>query len=562
MADVNRPVSLFEQVRLVAGLRWRILRNSLRKKNNVLDLIGMFFFSLVAALMVIGPSIGFYFAGYTLLIGGKPQGLALPLWGIFLFWQVFPIFAAGFGSSFQFRTLLRFPITGGAFYLMGLAYGLADFPAVASTCWLLALTAGAAVVMHSVLPAMLLVVALFILLNVTLERLIGSWLERLLARRRTRELFFALFILSMFSLQFISPIQRRYIGKGAPALHGILKYLAPFPPSLAARVVTGTIRHNVSEFAIGLLGIIAFIAVFSALLWQRFAAQYRGEELSESSSPGNVARGARANRLAANQPLSPASGRKLKNFFGLLSPTVGGVVRKEFSYLVRNSYAFLLLILPPAQVLLFSSQLAGKHPAFGGKGVSPDFLFPGLMAYTILVLMGPAYNAFAHEGRGIQTYFMTPLKFEDILLGKNILTAAIVALEVFICATVLVWRTGWPTAPIVCATLGALIFTVAGQLPIANWSSLSFPRKLEFGSMRNQRNSGVAVWLMLGAQIVMATISGMVIWAGRLTGNPWFPTEAFAFLAGVAFAGYFASLPPLTQLAEKKKETLIEALSR
>ena len=44
MADVIRPVSLFEQIRLVAGLRWRILRNSLRKKNNVLDLIGMFFF--------------------------------------------------------------------------------------------------------------------------------------------------------------------------------------------------------------------------------------------------------------------------------------------------------------------------------------------------------------------------------------------------------------------------------------------------------------------------------------------------------------------------------------
>jgi ABC-2 type transport system permease protein len=435
---------------------------------------------------------------------------------------------------------------------------------VASTCWLLALTAGAAVVMHNVLPAMLLVVVLFILLNVTMERLIGSWLERLLARRRTRELFFALFILSMFSLQFISPIQRRYTGKGLPALEGLVKYLAPFPPSLAARVVTGAIRHNASEFAIGLLGITAFVVVFSALLWQRFATQYRGEELSESASPVGtvVARGARASKHAANQAMRPASGRDVKNFFGLLSPTVGGVVRKEFSYLVRNSYAFLLLILPPAQVLLFSSQLAGKHPAFGGRGVSPDFLFPGLMAYTILVLMGPAYNAFAHEGKGIQTYFMTPLKFEDIFLGKNILTAAIVALEVFICATVLVWRTGWPTAPIVCATLGALIFTVAGQLPIANWSSLSFPRKLEFGSMRNQRNSGVAVWLMLGAQILMGMISGVIIWAGRWTGNPWLPTEAFAFLAAVAFAGYFASLPSLTQLAEKKKETLIEALSR
>ena len=41
MADLAGPISLADQIRLVAGLRWRMLINSLRKKNNVLDLIGM-----------------------------------------------------------------------------------------------------------------------------------------------------------------------------------------------------------------------------------------------------------------------------------------------------------------------------------------------------------------------------------------------------------------------------------------------------------------------------------------------------------------------------------------
>src|SRR2546427_8882288 len=36
----------------------------------------------------------------------------------------------------------------------------------------------------------------------------GSWLERLLARRRTRELFLGLFVLSMISLNFLSPLMR------------------------------------------------------------------------------------------------------------------------------------------------------------------------------------------------------------------------------------------------------------------------------------------------------------------------------------------------------------------
>jgi hypothetical protein len=112
------------------------------------------------------------------------------------------------------------------------------------------------------------------------------------------------------------------------------------------------------------------------------------------------------------------------------------------------------------------------------------------------------------------------------------------------------------------ATAFALIFTVTAQLPIANWASLSFPRKLEFGSMRSQRNSGLAVWVMLGVQIMMAGISTLVLWSARWTGNPWLAAEGFAFLAAAALGGYFASLQPLSDLAERKKEILIEALCR
>jgi hypothetical protein len=48
----------------------------------------------------------------------------------------------------------------------------------------------------------------------------------------------------------------------------------------------------------------------------------------------------------------------------------------------------------------------------------------------------------------------------------------------------------------------------------------------------------------------------------RWTGNAWLPAEVFAFLAAAAIAGYTSSLDPLAALAEKKKETLIDALSR
>ena len=558
MADLAGPISLADQIRLVAGLRWRMLINSLRKKNNVLDLIGMAFVAFFGLILVIVPSFAFYFAGRSLVSGGRLQWLAIPFWGIFIFWQLIPIFAAGFGSRFEFRTLLRFPLSPRAFYLIGLAYGLADFPALASICWLLVMTAGATAANPSLLPIMLVVIALIILLTVTMERLIGSWLERLLAKRRSRELFLGIFILLMFSTQFITPLQRHYAQRNPNpgVFSGFGKYLAPFPPSLAVRVVTGAVRHDFVEMAIGLSGLTGFVFLFSGLLWQRYVAQYRGEELSESPAPSRSA------PLRAPRPLSDSRVTSTKQSSpALLPPMVGAMLRKEFSYLIRNGFAFFLLALPPAQMLLFSSQFGGKHPLIASR-LHADLFFPGMMAYTVLVMMGPAYNAFAYEGRGIQTYFTAPLRFSDIFAGKNLISATVIGFEVALCGVVLSWAIGAPSLPILFATIFALIFTVTGQLPIANWASLSFPRKLEFGSMRGQRNSGVSVWIMFGAQLVLAGISALVLSTARISGNPWLPAEGFAFLAAVALGGYFASLQPLSELAEKKKEVLIEALCR
>ena len=64
------------------------------------------------------------------------------------------------------------------------------------------------------------------------------------------------------------------------------------------------------------------------------------------------------------------------------------------------------------------------------RGVSPELFFPGMMGYLILMLMTPAYNCFAYEGRGIQTYFTAPLRFRDVLLGKNLMHAGVLAFEI------------------------------------------------------------------------------------------------------------------------------------
>jgi ABC-2 type transport system permease protein len=550
VAVVTHFPGVIGQIRLVAALRWRLLRNAMRRKNNRLDLIGLLLSEILGSLLVLGLCFAFYAGSHNFLSHGHLSWMALLYWGIFVWWQLFPVLVAGFGASFEFRTLLRFPLSRSAFYIIGLAYGLADVSALASLCWLLSITLGAAAARPQVVPAMLLVNLVFVLMNVNLERLIGSWLERLLARRRTRELFFALFILSMVSLQFVSPLIERYGEALRPWVRVAYPYLAPFPGSLAGRAVAGAATNQYGDFFLGLAGLSFYVLLFAALLWVRFSAQYRGEELSEAPAPSRL----------IPRPVAKETGEAAVLRF--LSPQVAEVFRKEFHYLVRNGFSFFLVIMPPLFILLFTTQVGSLGHRSSGFDLPHASLFPAMMGYLVFILIAPSYNSFAYEGRGVQTYFMAPIRFRHVFLGKNLLFVFLLALELVLSIVFFAYRVGLPPAPRFVATLAAIVFSVAGQLPIANWSALNFPRKLNFGQMRGQRQSGMAVLSLFGVQIVLGGIGALILFSGRWFGNPWLPAEAFAGLAAAALAGYFASLDALSELAEKKKERLLEALCR
>jgi hypothetical protein len=247
---------------------------------------------------------------------------------------------------------------------------------------------------------------------------------------------------------------------------------------------------------------------------------------------------------------------------GILSPQLAAMLKKESKYVFRNSFALAGLIFSPLLVLLLVTQFAAAHSTALHHGMSPDMFFPGMMGYLILILMAPSYNCFAYEGRGMIGYFMSPLRFREVLLGKNLMLCMIMFLEVGLCAGVLVWRIGMPALPVFVSTLVGVVFAVVGQLTLANWSSLTFPKKMAFGKMRGQRQSGMAVLIAFAAQIIFGAICGVVLFSGRWAGNPWLPTEAFAFLAAGAVAGYFASLDGLSRLAESKKESLLDAIAK
>ena len=550
MAHVVAGPGLAEQIRTVAWLRWRILRNSLRNKSRRLDLIGLIFSGFFSLLFVIGVTLAFFFVTRYLFEKHLEPLFGLVFLALLVWWQSFPILLAGFAPQFPFRTLLRFPMNLSAFYLIGMAYGLADSAALAALVWMLAMLAATLVAQPSAASALFLVCALFTVLNITMERLLGAWVEKLLAKRKSREVFFTIFVLAMVSLQFLNPLMQKYGHALVPMLRSWVPYLWLLPSSFAGDAVAQSAAHHWGMAFLKFAGLAMYAGIFTMLLAMRYRQLYSGEELSEGVAP------------ARKEERTALTAQDARDTVSFVPPQVLAVLRKELLYLKRNTFLFFGLVFPPMLLLFFSVQFGGAHPTALKKGVSPDLFFPGMMAYLVLILIAPSYNCFAYEGRGIQTYFIAPARFREILIAKNLMTVSILLCELALCVALVGWRVGLPTTPVLFATLAAVVFSIVGQLTIANWASLSYPRKIEFGKMQGQRNSGMSVLILLGMQILFGGVGGVILFSGRWTENPWLPAEIFAVLAAAAVGGYVSSLDSFTQLAEKKKEILIDALCR
>ncbi len=160
-----------------------------------------------------GTAIGF---SWYFISQDKPELLAVLLWPVFFFWQVFPIMATAFTNNPDSSDLLRFPLAYRSFFLIRLAYGFFD-PASALGCVaLFGILLGSTIARPALFPWVLLIGLTFALFNLVLMQTVFAWVERWLAQRRTREIMGVLFILVMLSFQLIGPIMQGVEKKPRP----------------------------------------------------------------------------------------------------------------------------------------------------------------------------------------------------------------------------------------------------------------------------------------------------------------------------------------------------------
>ena len=131
-----------EQFAAIAQLRWRIFVNSLRTMRGRLEVVSWTLVGLMFAAMGIGGTFGLAAAAWFLTSQHNVQWLALVLWGVMLYWQLFPVMATAFSESFDSTNFLRFPIRYRSYFLIRMAYGALDPTTLIGTLWLIGIAAG------------------------------------------------------------------------------------------------------------------------------------------------------------------------------------------------------------------------------------------------------------------------------------------------------------------------------------------------------------------------------------------------------------------------------------
>ncbi len=552
MADVTRVPGLGEQVRLILILRWRLFRNGLSSTS---ARVGLFASIILATFyggnaIAIGGAIGV--GSFTLAQKGELGYFGAILWGIAAFWQLFPIAAASSGAGFDFRNILRFPLRFSSYFSLTVAHGLFGASALCGLLWHGCLWLGVTAARPGAWWGVTMAVAGSVLVNLLFSSMVDAWVARLLAQRRTREAFLALFIVTMIGLQFARFAVRNAMGPVQAFLHRTSALWNTLPPGQAGAAIRAVLTGSFGNVLLSSAAVAAYAALFAAILAQRLHNEYLGEYFSDGTAPE---RARRTQRPAVSVEASVEPFRTPTWWRG----PVGAVFLKEVRYLVRNSVLATNLLLPVIIGGAFAANRGSLHHV--RNSFPATNMYPAVVAYAAFILIpGFSMNSLGFDGAGTQLYVLAPVPFRSIMLGKNLFLSALLAVEAAFVWAIVTLIAGPPPLVSTLQTWTGLAFVALLGMSLGNWFSIQQPRKLNFGI--RQRASGLAGLVVLVTYLCCFGLLGAIAAAGTWLIGEWFVPIAYSVLCLVALFVYRAVLDATTDLADKKRETILGQLAR
>ena len=553
MAGLTFSPEIRGQFSAIARVRWQLFVNSMRTIRGRMEIVARGFTFLAFGGGGFVGSIAIGFTAWYCVYSGRVAWLPLLLWPVFLFWQLVPVMASAFTENVDSSNLLRFPLTFPSYFLIRIAYGSLDPPTLMSCLWLLGMAIGIGCASPLLFVPAVAVLLLFAIFNILLARMLFTWVERWLAQRRPREILGVLFLFTVIGFQFIGPLIRHYGNRSyQPGLSRVVGQVLPVerltPPGLAGETIAHSL-HGEYASALGSFGL--FCGYTLAVLWLlnvRLHAQYLGENLSEAVARTAVPVAKQKILLGWNIPGVPGA--------------ISAVVEKEIHYLSRSGPMLFTLVMPFVVLLIFRFTPGKSDSSAGMFGHSADLAFPVGAAYAVLILTNLVFNSFGADAVGIQFYFVSPVRFREILLGKNLTHSLVLALEMLlVCAGAsLMYRP--PPWDILLATVTGVFFALLVNLTVGNLLSVYSPKKIDLGALGRQRTSQVTALASLGIQAAVLGLCAGALLVARAYQHIWLAAVIFLALAAIAAVFYSLVLNRIDAIALRRREAMITELCR
>lgn len=517
--------------RAILWAQWRSLRNFFPRRGvGWTALVGVIWYGFWAAAA---------FAVMLLTSSPLSGSLAGVFFLIFLYWQVVPVLMAASGASLDLRKLQAYPIP--VSQLFGLEAMLRVTVAI-EVVFVLA-GAGIGILRNPSVPAWnVLALIPFAAFNLVLGVASRDTIGRILARRRIREAAFFLLILCAALPQLLFTRGRGFAGR----LRDLIRRDAwpGWPWTATADFLRG--HQSLRAMAI-LVAWLAAAGLFS--YWQfRRTLLFDAQAASARPSAGS-ARYDFAERFFRLPSL-------------LLGDPLGALVEKEVRFLTRSPRFRLVFLMG------FTFGLLVWLPVALGRQGGPQSFLGGnyltvVSVYSLLLLSEACFwNCFGFDRSAAQIYFLAPIPFARVMIGKNLSALFFIVLEISMIALVC-GLLGMPLRPRTLAeAFGVAAVISVFMLAAGNQLSVRQPRAMNpAASFRSGASGRVQAILFLIYPIAFLPIG--LAYLARYA----FDSEAafFGVLAvdgAIAAVVYKLSLDSAVAAAGQLKEPMVTALSR
>jgi hypothetical protein len=542
-------------------LRSRMWWHSLRSRTTLADSAVAVILAAIAAVLSVALAFALSVVTHVGLRDGTEDAVHVALLVVFWvlgFLAVMMPICFGFGQrQVPLRRLLVFPFSRWSLYRISLA---SSFFSGVNLFWypILAAVSFSACVVNGAPPVYWLIVVLaFAVCLVVWCNTVLSVVQWILRKRSVREL---AVLVGLVIVVVVSTLPAMYQEEAEergedwfgdlipePVTAAVGRMAAVFPPSIVVRGLESSVLGAPGN---------GLAAILWLVLWTGGGVAIGYGIVRRNLLEGDQMAGVRSTAAVPTPGKAPVWTIEHLTVF---SAEVRAVAAKELHYLFRSTTGKFNVVIMPIFVIIMALVIAHDldHAFLGLDRAS--LVFVGLMVYASMFSNNFLFNAYAWEGSGVRSFFLSPVEPKRIVLGKNLgvwvynIALGIEGVVFFVLVS------GVPPATALIGGCLAFVASIFSATIVGNFLSPVMPVPRDISSITNSP-SQTAVLATFGVLISNALVIGGSMAIPALLGAKWAGPLILAMLIAAEIGFYRVMLRPAGQLLESRRESLIEAL--